>query len=317
MTATTNGSAELPIPNGWFAVAWSRDLVPGEVKRARYFGQELVLFRTRAGRVHVFDAYCAHLGAHLGEGGRVIGETLRCPFHGWQYDGTGRCVGIPYCQDVPPAARVRSWPVSEVDHMIFVWHHAAGREPSWQVPVMPEIGDPEWTEPRLFDLQVGVHMQDMHENNCDPVHFRYVHGNLQVPESKVSYAEGGRFMRMSSRHQTEAAMGSFEVDLERDSWGLGLSAVRMNGIPGAGLLMFSSTSPIDNRHTYSRWLFTVSTNLVDLAGEDFINGLSTGVMQDIRIWENKIHRAHPVLCKADTYLIEFRKWVRQFYGDAV
>ena len=51
-------------------------------------------------------------------------------------------------------------------------------------------------------------------------------------------------------------------------------------------------------------------------GEDFINGLSTGVMQDIRIWENKIHRAHPVLCKADTYLIEFRKWVRQFYGDA-
>jgi hypothetical protein len=90
----------------------------------------------------------------------------------------------------------------------------------------------------------------------------------------------------------------------------------MNGIPGAGLLMFSSTSPIDTRHTYSRWLFTVSANLVDLAGEDFINGLSTGVMQDIRIWENKIHRAHPVLCKADTYLIEFRKWVRQFYGDA-
>jgi len=51
--------------------------------------------------------------------------------------------------------------------------------------------------------------------------------------------------------------------------------------------------------------------------EDFIAGLSTGVMQDLRIWENKIHRAHPVLCKADTYLIEFRKWVRQFYGDAV
>jgi nitrite reductase/ring-hydroxylating ferredoxin subunit len=315
MTATGNGGAELPIPNGWFAVAWSKDVVPGEVKRIRYFGQELVLFRTREGRAHVFDAHCAHLGAHLGEGGRVVGETLRCPFHGWQYDGSGKCVAIPYCQDVPSAARVRSWPVSEVDRMIFVWHHAGGREPSWQVPVMPEIGAPDWTEPRLFDLQVAVHMQDMHENNCDPVHFRYVHGNLHVPESTVSYAEGGRFMRMSSRHQTEAAMGSLGVELASHSGGLGLSAVRMCGIPGAGLLMFSSTSPIDTRHTYSRWLFTVSRNLVDLAGEDFINGLSTGVMQDIRIWENKIHRAHPVLCKADTYLIEFRKWVRQFYGD--
>jgi hypothetical protein len=111
-------------------------------------------------------------------------------------------------------------------------------------------------------------------------------------------------------------MGTFEVDLDRDSWGLGLSAVRMCGIPGAGLLMFSSTSPIDTRNAYSRWLFTVTINLADLAGEDFIAGLSSGVMQDMRIWQNKIHRARPALCKADTYLIEFRKWVRQFYGDA-
>ena len=132
MTTNGTGGVELPIPNGWFAVAWSKDLVPGEVKRTRYFGQDLVMFRTRQGRVHVFDAYCAHLGAHLGEGGRVVGETLRCPFHGWQYEGSGKCVAIPYCQDVPSAARVRSWPVSEVNRMIFVWHHAGGREPSWR-----------------------------------------------------------------------------------------------------------------------------------------------------------------------------------------
>ena len=60
----------IPMPNGWFAVAFSRDLVPGEVKRIHYFGQELVLFRTRSGQVAVLDAYCAHLGAHLAEGGQ-------------------------------------------------------------------------------------------------------------------------------------------------------------------------------------------------------------------------------------------------------
>ena len=80
----------LPIPNGWFAVAFSRELVDGEVKRVRYFDEELVLFRTRSGRAAVLDAYCPHLGAHLAEGGRVIGESMRCPFHGWQYDGDGR-----------------------------------------------------------------------------------------------------------------------------------------------------------------------------------------------------------------------------------
>src|SRR4030095_1662924 len=111
---------------------------------------------------------------------------------------------------------------------------------------------PAWTEPPLFALRVPCHMQDMHENNCDPVHFQFVHGNLQVPESTVSYAEGGRFMRMSSRHVTQHAIGGFEVELERDSWGLGLSAVRMVGIPDTGLLMWSATRPSATEHTDSQ-----------------------------------------------------------------
>ena len=61
-----------PIPNGWFAVAFSKELVDGEVKRVRYFGEELVLFRTRSGRAAVLDAYCPHLGAHLGVGAAVL-----------------------------------------------------------------------------------------------------------------------------------------------------------------------------------------------------------------------------------------------------
>jgi nitrite reductase/ring-hydroxylating ferredoxin subunit len=312
------GHTELPIPDGWFAVAWSKDLVRGEVRRAHYFGRELVIFRTREGRVQVLDAYCPHLGAHLAEGGRVVGESIRCPFHGWRFDTSGKCVEIPYAKHIPPAARVRPWDVCERNDMIFVWHHSAGEAPSWDVPHMPEIGDPDWTEPRTLELQVPVHMQDMAENNCDPVHFFYVHGNTHVPPSDVSYELDGRLMRMTSRHKKEDPSGAaYEFDLDRDTWGLGLAAVRMRGIGDAGLLMFSSTSPVDSSHTHSRWLFTVTKNLVDLAGEDFIIGLEKGVQEDMRIWRNKIHRANPVLCEADTYLVEFRKWARQFYSAAV
>ena len=304
------------IPNGWFAVAFSRDLQVGEVKRIRYFDKELVLFRSREGHPKVLDAYCAHLGAHLAEGGRVVGETIRCPFHAWQYDGSGQCVSIPYCKRIPPQARVGAWEVHESNHMIFVWHHAEGKPPYWQVPDMPELHDPEWSEPRVFELEVNVHMQDMAENNCDPVHFQYVHGNLNVGPSKMTYGEEGRFFRMTSSNQHETPMGTFDMTLERDTWGLGLSSVRMLGIPDAGLLMFSSTSPVEEERTISRWLFTATKNLVDLAGEDFIEGMSKGVMQDMRIWENKIHRAEPVLCEADEYLVEFRKWTKQFYSPA-
>ncbi|HEX2562962.1 MAG TPA: Rieske 2Fe-2S domain-containing protein, partial [Acidimicrobiales bacterium] len=58
-------------PAGWFVVAWSSDVAPGDVRRLHYFGRELVCFRTEGGEVSVLDAYCQHLGGHLGVGGHV------------------------------------------------------------------------------------------------------------------------------------------------------------------------------------------------------------------------------------------------------
>jgi nitrite reductase/ring-hydroxylating ferredoxin subunit len=316
MSSRAREHTTLPLPNGWFAIAFSRDLAEADVKRVRYFDEELVLFRGRSGRPHLLDAYCSHLGAHLAEGGRVIGDSVRCPFHGWQYDGeSGRCVAIPYCERIPPQARVRPYEVVERNQMIFAWHHTEGKPPSWEVPLISELGDPLWSEARCFELLVPVHMQDMHENNLDPVHFQFVHGMPEVPPSEISYGEGGRCMRVESTVDRVTPFGTFTTTLVRESWGLGLAAVRLVGIPGAGLLMFSSTAPIDTGHTHSRWLFSVTRNMADLAGEEFIQGLQSGVAQDLRIWSNKVHRAQPVLCEADTYLAEFRRWARQFYSD--
>jgi phenylpropionate dioxygenase-like ring-hydroxylating dioxygenase large terminal subunit len=303
-------------PNGWFAVAWSSDIREGEVVRARVFDQELVVFRTRTGVPRVLDAYCPHLGAHLAEGGRVVGENVRCPFHGWQFDGDGQCVEIPYCKKIPPKARVQGWTVREVNGMILVWHHAEGKEPFWDVPEMPEFSDPEWTEPRQFVLEVPVHMQEMAENNCDPVHFEFVHGMAQEQQSEVEFGEEGRFFRINTRSVRETPAGNFNVDLERDTWGLGLTTVRLKGFPGAGLLFFSSTSPLDDRNSISRWIFTTTRNMADVAGEDFVAGMTTGVLQDLRIWKNKRFNHDPVLCEADELLVTFRNWTKQFYSPS-
>ena len=305
-----------PIPNGWFAVAWSDELKTGEVQRSHYFGEDLVLFRTRSGQVQVLDAYCAHLGAHLGEGGAVFGENIQCPFHHWQYQRDGKCVGIPYAKKIPPRACVRSWPTIERNGMIMAWHHAQGDAPFYDVPDLPEFSDPEWTPPRHFDLHVAVHMQDMAENNCDPVHFKYVHSSLENPESAIEYDNNGLFMRMISNVQKELpGGGQIEVKLERESWGLGSTAVRLVGMPGAGLMMFSSTSPIDRGHTLSRWAFSVTKNLADTAGEEFIASMEKGVEDDRRIWENKVYHPRPVLCDGDTFLGPFRTWAKQFYSE--
>lgn len=307
--------SELPIPNGWFAVAFTSDLVDGEVKPIRYFDEDLVLFRTRSGTARVLDAYCPHLGAHFGHGGRVAGETVRCPFHAWQFNGeTGKCDKIPYCERIPPAAKVRAWPTQERNGLIFVWHHRDGAEPTWDVPVHEEIGAEGWATPRQFDLELGAHVQDTHENNNDPVHFQYVHGMAETPPSHIEYLDNGRIYRTVSIHEVDVPGGeTISYNLVRDSYGLGLVSLRFEGIPGAGLLMVSSSTPISNRRTHSRWVLTSTTNMVDLWGEEFIKGLTTGVYDDFPIWENKVHRASPVLCEADTTLSEYRGWVKQFY----
>ena len=71
-----------PVPNGWFVVAESRDLEPGDVQSLYAFGRDLVLYRTEGGEAHLIDAYCPHLGAHIGAGRKVDGEGIRCPFPG-------------------------------------------------------------------------------------------------------------------------------------------------------------------------------------------------------------------------------------------
>jgi len=100
-------------PNGWFAVSYSDEIKSGEVKALEYFGKPLVVYRTGAGEARVIDAHCPHLGAHLGFGGAVVGETVRCPFHHWRFGADGKCVDIPYAQRIPPQAKIGVWPTCE------------------------------------------------------------------------------------------------------------------------------------------------------------------------------------------------------------
>ena len=95
----------LPVPFGWFFVSYSEDLKAAEVRNIQYFGQEWVMFRGETGEAGVVDPYCPHLGAHLGHGGKVEGDSLRCPFHHWAYNPTGWCTKIPYAKIMPPITK--------------------------------------------------------------------------------------------------------------------------------------------------------------------------------------------------------------------
>jgi len=99
MSQTSGNHRNFPYtsqPTGWFQLGWSEDFPAGAVVPLRYFAQDLVAYRGASGAVHLFDAYCPHLGAHLGYGGKVDGDDIVCPFHAWRFDCEGCNVDIPY-----------------------------------------------------------------------------------------------------------------------------------------------------------------------------------------------------------------------------
>ena len=129
-------------PTGWFQVAWSDEVGVGDVHRMKYFDRELIAWRAQSGRVTVMDAYCEHLGAHLGFGGHVEGEVIECPFHGWQWNAEGRNVCIPYEPRPNRGRRMRTYPVVERNESIYIWHDVEGREPFFDAPdVFASFGD--------------------------------------------------------------------------------------------------------------------------------------------------------------------------------
>ena len=88
-------------PNGWFVILESDQLKSQGVQEVSALGLNLVAWRGESGKAYVADAYCPHLGAHLGVGGTVAGECITCPFHGWQFQGeTGCLANVPYSESI-------------------------------------------------------------------------------------------------------------------------------------------------------------------------------------------------------------------------
>lgn len=298
-------------PIGWYSIARGNELGVGEVTRVYAFDRELALFRTRSGVAVVTDAFCPHLGAHLGVEGRVVGESIRCPFHGWRFDSHGECVEIPYCDEIPERARVRAWHVSETNGDIMVWYHPLEAQPGWQVPVLEELNSDEWSPPQYWEFTIPNHVQNIAENTCDPEHFQYVHRMQDTPESTVDIAEDGRELHMVA----DASGAEYPNTLDVVMHNPGLAVVRTIYGPNAEMMVYSTAQPTTLQETHMRWTLTVRKEIVDLVGDDVMRGIKEGIGDDMPIWTHKIYREKPVFCKGDASLVGFRKWVRQFYID--
>ena len=306
-----------PYPVGWYRVASSADVAPGELVAMTWFGTELLCWRGEEdGEAHVVDPFCAHLGANIGKGGFVSGNDIVCPFHHWRYDPEGRNVEVPYRDRPQRGARLQRWPATEVNGHIMVWNGPAGQEPGWMPPQVPEAADPALVriEPET-SWTIRTHVQEICENTVDIAHLQYVHG--VVGFGSVELVESGPMFRATGSVTMKTSRGPVEGAVESELWGLGIDVVRQVGI-GSARSIFTIT-PIDGESVLAKHTFFVPREEggdgPSRYGQGFMREFSRQIEQDIPIWESKRYREHPKLTTGEGAIIDFRRWATQFYGE--
>lgn len=233
----------------WYPVLSARELGERPVAKTR-FGRRVVFWRDAQGQAICLDDRCAHRGAALSLG-RVVGDSIECPFHGFCYDRDGRCTRIPVEREdwkIPEQLRVPAFTVREGGGYVWTW-----RGPDAEADTLPPLP----RQPLLDGLSYGEtrstwsnHYTRCIENVIDYSHLPFVHrwnigAFIRNPVTRVLVEplDGGfRFHRIDDK------------DMNRQFVEFTFPTLWANKV-GNKLVMTATFMPVDDTHTevYVRW----------------------------------------------------------------
>lgn len=163
----------------WHPVALSADIAPGGAIPVKALGEELTLYRGDSGAPYLVGGRCRHRQTVL-HTGWVQGERIRCMYHGWQYDGSGRCTERPAEKEVsaPPACKIPGYPVHEYCGLVFAYL-GAGAAPEFDLP-RKDVFEVPGVQIVATKETWNLNWFQQIENSLDAVHVSFVHQALRV-----------------------------------------------------------------------------------------------------------------------------------------
>ncbi|MFD9636632.1 Rieske 2Fe-2S domain-containing protein [Streptomyces violascens] len=325
----TDGTAPLPYPAGWFLLAPARHLRPGAVLTRQMMGQDVVVYRTHSGQARAIRPYCPHLGAHLGCGGRVEGETIVCPFHHFAFDATGAVARTgPGYTGQAVQDRLDTLACQEANGAIFAWFgHDPAQPPTWHIP---NLLHPDAARPRFASTELAGHPQEIGENIVDIGHTRALHG---IPDAELLAAPVPQEHRYTTELRLSRAFppfGKLTVDLTVTLHGLGLihalvraprygltadvlgsarptAPWRVEFTLGTSITLATDSPPWQHLPPTTTRLLSHAVNWLNLAAA------LRDVEPDLLVWNTKRYLQPPRLTQGDGPIGPFRLWARQFY----
>jgi len=164
------------IRNQWYVVLESKEVKNTPIGVTR-MGEKMVFWRDETGKVHCAVDRCPHRGVQLSLG-KIQDHHLQCPFHGFEYDGSGRCVHVPANGRggrIPASLQLNDYPTHEEGDFIWIW---------WGPKPPEDLKPPRFFDNLTPDFSYGskpdpwqTHYSRAIENQLDVVHLPFVHHN--------------------------------------------------------------------------------------------------------------------------------------------
>eukprot|EP00744_Colponema_vietnamica_P007326 GILI01010561.1.p2 GENE.GILI01010561.1~~GILI01010561.1.p2 ORF type:complete len:422 (+),score=99.71 GILI01010561.1:115-1380(+) len=330
MRARKTGDLPPPFPNGWFHLFDSAEIRKGEVKYINCLGLNLAVFRGMSGVVSAIDAYCPHLGANIGLEGKVVNNSLECPFHGWRFEGNGQCSHIPYAEKVPEHTKTNSYRVMETHGQILIWHDAENREPLW-LPGLPEVDEQGYKLHGISHHIVSAHCQEIPENGADVAHLNVLHSPFFVQlfngwlehkweaswtplEAPFEHVANMKLKQWAEFTFMKCKVPLTEVDVDIRQTGPGLVYLRFN-LPFGKVVVVEAVTPVAPLLCKTSHVVWASPLVPRFLAKFVLRALLVQFERDLPIWRSKKFLRKPMIVKEDGKISAFRRWFSKHYSE--
>ena len=328
--ATEYGLGPNTFPRGWFVVAESREIDVSPIG-VTFFDRDFVIYRGESGNPVMLDAYCKHMGTHLGKntsamlivadvgGKRIEGDAIRCPYHGWRYNSEGHVDDIPYHDGpCPKSASIRSYPVVDNMGCIMMWFDEQGNDPLYPPPYLQQWDEAGWVHWNLDHLpELDIHPQEVLDNMADNRHLGPTHGapceyfENEIKDHVLIQRQGGPMTLYGG------------VMLYTTTWYTGPGVLLSKQVWGdtTQFEMIANTPVSDGRiKACHGCLVKAQSETITEDDRNMARQVQAGALEafskDFEIWQHKAPALRPMAMKTEGPFLNNRKWYGAFYGDA-
>jgi vanillate O-demethylase monooxygenase subunit len=174
MNAMMTAGAEAPayLRNAWYATAWNTDLQDTPLAKT-ICEEEILLYRRADGSAVALGNRCPHRFVELHRG-KIVGDNIQCAYHGLQFNPSGACAHNPHANNLPAAARIRSYPVEERHRLIWLWMGDADLADPDLIPDFSILTDAQHAAV-YGTIHIAADYQLYSDNLMDLSHTEYVH----------------------------------------------------------------------------------------------------------------------------------------------